>query len=274
MANARAALCLVSLAFLMALSGCNAKEREAYDNAYKANYPVGYEAGYKEGEERGRKEGRERGAEEARAAAQSGGDWRLYARLALLALAVGLALGLLVQYSVLLACRRYERVPQFSTVAFVPAMKLSLAYSIFERRRRVLVEVEEELREMGERRNLQVAQIKEVHDAVERKLKAVSSLEELTQARIVELAAEEFDRIISAAAEKAERMKEDAARRALSGHHVAYACPHCQQIVRYAERFAGQSVNCPNQACGRSIKLPPMFTGGDGSPVIFDVTEA
>src|SRR5215207_1250512 len=141
MTRARALLLLLPLAFVMALAGCDAKEREAYDRAYKANRPVGREAGYKAGEERGRSEGRERGAAEARTAAQSGGDWRLYARLALLALAVGLTLGLLIQYSVLLACRRYERVPQFSTVAFVPAMKLSLAYSIFERRRRVMVEV-------------------------------------------------------------------------------------------------------------------------------------
>lgn len=264
-------LLLVAL-LLLPSAGCRTqKEQEAYDNAYKAAYKAGHEEGRREGERRGNEEGRERGGRAAREAAEKGVAWQLYASLALGALASGLLVGLCAQYGLLAACRRTERLPQFSTVAFVPAMKDSLAYSIFEKRRRLMVEIEEELREMCARRNLQAAQLQEVHDAVARRLQAISSIEELSRSRILELAAAEFDRIITNSARRSGRVSDDPPA-AGPGQQIAYACPHCRQIVRYTEKLAGRAVNCPNPECGRRIELPPLFSDADGAPLVLDIT--
>jgi hypothetical protein len=204
MVKARTVMLPLLLLLLLPLAGCRNEVQEAYKKAYEANYPVGKQAGVRAGEKRGRQEGAKKGSDEAREAAGRGVAWQLYIFLALGAMSGGLVLGLGLQYSVLLAARRSGRVSQLSTVAVVPAMKWSLTYEVFERRRLLMLEVEEELTEMAERQSLQDAQIRAVQEAVERKLKAISSIDELTRARLLELANDEIAKIVSGAAERAE----------------------------------------------------------------------
>lgn len=277
MAKARTVMPPLLLLVLLPLAGCGNEVQEAYKKAYDANYPVGKQAGVKVGEKRGREEGTKKGQAAAREAAERGVAWQLYAFLGLGALSGGLGLGLCLQYSLLLAARRSGRVSQLSNVAFVPAMKWSLAYAVFERRRLLMLEVEEELREMARRRSLQDAQIQAVREAVGRKLKAVSSIEELTRARLLELASEEIARIVSGAAEKVEgfgeeRPEADREERpeADRSPQAMRACPHCRQLIRYRARRAGATVNCPNPGCARPVKLEPPAED-DNMPLVFDL---
>lgn len=273
--------------FLLVFAGCNDEKKDAYDKAYKANYDRAYQEGLLVGEERGKKEGEERGTAAAYKAAETGLEWRLYLRLALSSLAGGFVVGLFIQYGVLLICRRSERLPQLWTVAFVPAMKQSFSYSIFERRRRSMVEIDEELREIGARKRLQVTQIQAARDAVAQKIKALSSIEELSRARLIELANEELSKIVLASTEKANQIKDgqslvstEQVNQIKSSQSfgetrllITYTCPICQKLVRYKEQIANKTVKCPNKECGQPITLPPMLLDGDGAPLIIDVSE-
>jgi hypothetical protein len=270
MVNLRPIMLLLLLVLLAPFTGCNEEERKARKDAYDANYPSGYQQGVAAGEKRGNKEGRERGAVAARAAADSGTAWQLYAVLAILALLCGLGVGLLIQYSVLLACRHFERLPQFSTVAFVPAMKLSFVYSVFDKRRKLKAKVDEELSKLAAYNDLQAAQIRALNEAVEMKIKALSSIEEFSQARLVELAAEELEKIVSAAAKKAETMR-NARGRDETTVRITHLCSNCGCLVRFNIRLANETVSCPNLECGQPIRLPPVLSGIEGAPLILDV---
>ena len=216
------------LAFLLSLPGCQNPEQEAWQKAYEASYNSAYQAGRQAGYARGKQVGDEKGAAAAKVAARTGGAWQLYTNLALGALVLGTGCGLFAQYVILLACRLSERLPQFSTVAFVPAMKSSLAYSVFEQRRRVMVEVTEELTKLRVTHNLQLVQIETTRDYVARKVMAASSIDELSQARFIDLAKMEFSRIVSASNERASRSILPSAERHIwdsSERSFASGCP-------------------------------------------------
>ncbi|HEV7473686.1 MAG TPA: hypothetical protein VGN90_06545 [Pyrinomonadaceae bacterium] len=258
-------------ALLLAFAGCTSEEEEAYKSAYEANRDASYQVGFRDGEDQGRKQGTTDGTSAALEAAATGRAWQLYWVPELAALVFGLSLGLILQYSVLLVCRRSGRLPQFSTVAFVPAMKSTLVYAIFERRRDVMLEIEESLSEMAARQNLQVAKIRQLKEALAFKVKALSSIDELTQSRLIELAAEELEKIVSTSAAKAEMMQNNQA----TDHavtRITHTCPSCQSLVRFRLQSANEIVTCPNQACGQPIKLPPVLAN-DGAPLIFDVND-
>lgn len=192
------------LALLVSFVGCESEEDKVYKRAYDASYAANYPIGFQLGAERGNKQGAEEGAAAAREAAGTGQAWELYWSLALGALVSGLMLGLVSQYGILLICRLSGQLPQFSTVAFVPAMKSTVVYAIFKRRRDAMIEIDEQLREMAARKNLQVAKIVQLKEAVTLKIKALSSIDEISQSRLLELAAEELEKIISDSEKKAE----------------------------------------------------------------------
>ena len=158
----------VFLAFLLPLAGCKDEVQEAWRTGYQANYKAGYQAGLETGKPRGKEEGEKRGAAEAREAAETGCAWQLYSTLACVALIFGILVGLFAQYLILLTCRLSGRLPQLSTVAFVPAMKSSLSYSIFEQRRRLMIEVNQELTKLRVTHNMQLAQLQTARDFVVR----------------------------------------------------------------------------------------------------------
>ena len=69
-----------------------------------------------------------------------------------------------------------------------------------------MVEFDEQLEKVLAARNLKIAQIQAVHDAVKRRVMAASSIEELTEARLVEFANAEFAKIV-AEAERANQVQ-------------------------------------------------------------------
>lgn len=272
MVRARRFTLLLMLALLPLFVGCESEEDRIYKQAYDANYAANYPIGFKTGAERGSKQGAEEGAAAAREAATTGQAWQLYWVLALGSLVSGLVLGLSIQYGILLICRFSGRLPQFSTVAFVPAMKSTVVYAIFERRRDVMIEIDEQLREMAARKNLQVAKIRELKEAVALKIKALSSIEELSQSRLLELAAEELERIVADSARKAEAtLGDQGSDRATT--RITHTCPYCKRLVRFNLRSANEIITCPNQECGQSIRLPAVFSDVDGAPLILDVND-
>lgn len=183
-------------------TACKTEEDEANERAYKANYEKAYQTALKEGEKKGEEEGNKIGIAEAEKAALAGTAWQLYYYPALGIILLGVSVGLIIQYGILWRCRRTGILPQFSAVVFVPAMNSTISYSIFLRRQEVMIEIDEKLRELAARKKLQNTRIEELKEGMRRKIEAISSIEDLTQARIIELANEELEKIVELAEEK------------------------------------------------------------------------
>ena len=188
---------LIFIALL--LTGC---EDEEAKRTYDTNFNEAYQKAIKDGEKLGEKNGQEIGFAAAEKAAIDGTAWQLYYYLTLGSLLSGLSLGLIIQYGILWRCRRTSVLPQLSTMAFVPAMKLTTAYSIFLHKRNLKIKVDEELSELAARKNIQIAKIEQLKKEMTMKIEAISSIDELTQSRILELAKEEIEKIVKQAKEK------------------------------------------------------------------------
>ncbi len=255
-ANDRTIIVPFLLAFLLSLTGCQNSERATWQKAYEASYSAAYQEGRQAGYARGKQVGDEKGAAAAEMAAGTGGAWQLYTNLALGALTLGTGAGLFAQYVVLLACRASGRLPQFSTVALVPAMKSSLAYSVFEQRRWLMVAVNEELTRLRVTHTLQLAQLETTRDYVARKVMAASSIDELSQVRFIDLAKMKVSELISASDEKA-RQSTNGRQSIETRLPNTHLCPHCQKRIRYKDQIANTTVQCPNKKCGQLITLPP-----------------
>lgn len=236
---------LILLLILLPMIGCKSWEEDAWQHGYEANRSAAYQEGWREAAPRGEKEGKERGKAEAEHAAQTGRAWQLYTTPAFLALMFGIIVGLAVQYTVLWCCNDAGRVPEMVTVAFVPAMKHSLAYSILESRRKLLLWWEQEKSRLAAAYQLKAAQIQAVHDAIGRKLKVMTSLEELTQSRLLDLAQQELAKVVS-----------DAEQKSRTNAKRTVACPHCGKTIAYPRKKVGKFVTCPSANCGRPIHLP------------------
>ena len=247
---------LLLCAFLLLFAGCKDEMKEAWQMGYQANYKAGYQEGLKAGKARGKEEGKKHGVAAASEDAKTGSTWQLYAPLAYGALVPGILLGIFVQYAILFACHLNERLPRPSTFAFVPAMKTSLCYSIFEQRFRLMVEFDEQLNKVLVTKNLKIAQIQAVHDAVRQRVMAASSIEELTETRLVEVANDEFAKIV-AESEKINQIENNQRSDKPRLRNVCM-CPHCGKRVQFPRKAANTTINCPYQNCGRPIRLPPL----------------
>ena len=188
---------LIMLMISSTLTRCDSLQDE-YNKGRKDGRDAGYIQGWATGETRGTTDGTAAGKAAAYQAAQSGEAWQLYWRLAAAALATGIVIGLGLQYAILLGCRRSGRLDQFQTVTFVPAMKRSLAYSIFENCRKLEVEKQATLRKVHADSAVKKAAIEAAFDSSRRRIMAASSIEDLANTRLLELANEEFSKIISA----------------------------------------------------------------------------
>ena len=202
------------------------------------------------------KTGEERGTTEAREAASKGSSWRLFTTLAFGAFACGAVVGFVAQYGILLTCHFEERLPSPVLLAFVPGMKGSLSYSIFERRFRLMLDFDEQLKKILATKNLQVAQTQAIHDAVKQRIMSARSIEELSEARFLELANGEFSRIV-AESEKISRTENGQRSDKLCRRHVC-TCPHCAKRIAFKEQAANTTVKCPHPGCGHSVRLPPL----------------
>lgn len=237
---------------LLALLGCDAASK----TAYRANYDSTYQSALEAGKARGKEAGEKEGISEARESAKTGRAWRLYTNLAIWALLAGCIVGIFIQYAILFVCQSNRRLPGPLTFPFIPAIKRSLSYSIFERQFRLMVDFDEQLKKVLAARNLKLAQIQAVHEAVKQRVLAASSIEELTEKRLVEVANHEFSKIIT----ESQKLHE------YQVHQVAEAtklenifrCPHCGRRVKFPTKAANKTIGCPYKNCGRPIRLPPL----------------
>lgn len=179
------------------LSRCENDVEKAYKISYDANYAAAYPNGFVQGDTRGREEGTAAGNAAAHKAAQNGEAWQLYSRLAASALAAGLVIGLGLQYAILLGCRRSGRLNQLQTVLLVPAMRRSLAYVIFENCRKLELEKKVALQRVHADSAVKKAELEAAYESNRRRIIAAASIEEISSARLVEFADEEFSRIIA-----------------------------------------------------------------------------
>jgi LytS/YehU family sensor histidine kinase len=230
------------------------------------SYKSGYQARFEAGRARGIEEGAKKGVAKAHEAAQAGNAWHFYSTSACGGLIFGILVGVVVQYIILVACRLSERLPQVMMFAFIPAITKSLCYTIFERRCRLMLELDEELRKVQATRNLHIAQLQAVHDAVKRRIAAASSVEELTHARLVELANKEFAKIVTAAGEA--HQVRSTQQPVVSAARNACTCPHCGNRIMFKDQAANKTVKCPYQNCGRPFRLPsPTCNSSDSPPI-------
>jgi len=121
-----------------------------------------------------------------------------------------------------------------------------------------MIECDEEIRRLSASSNLQARKMKMVHDGVVRRLKTVSTLEELTKARLVDLAQKELSRIVSASEVEANRRIDNGQASEKSRAKYSHCCPYCNKAIGYSGKKAGKTVQCPYKKCGRSITLPPV----------------
>jgi len=240
----------------------SSEERKAYQAGYKEAYP----GHFKESRASGIEEGAKKGAAKAREAAEAGSAWQFYSTSAWVSLVFGILIGVFAQYAILVTCRLSQQLPPVMAFALIPAMNKSLSYSVFERRCRLMLELDEELNKVQATRNLHMAQIQAVHDAVRRQIAAASSVEELTHARLVELANKEFAKIV-AAAEAANHVR---ARQqpVVSAVRNTCTCPHCGNRITFKDQAANKTVKCPYQKCGQPFRLPSLTSDSNDMPPI------
>lgn len=244
---------LASAGLVCAVAGCNDfVERKAWQKAYDANYAAGHQEGWAIGEARGSNEGAARGVAAARKDAEKGTAWQLYTGIAAFGMVLGVFTGLTIQYLTLLIFADAKRLTV--TVMSVPGMKNSFSYAVFQRRRRALLDFEENLRRIEAEKELQISQIQAIYDAGAKKIQTASSLDELRYERIVEVVEKELSRIISKSDKKVVQLK---GTRNVA-HHRRCTCPHCRTVIRYQEKCADKIVKCPNKKCEHRIRLPRL----------------
>lgn len=189
---------LIVLLMLLPAIGCTGSEKSAWQEGYDANYRSAYHAGWQDGAARGKKEGQELGKVAAQSAATTGHAWQFYATNALWGLTVGVIVGVSAQYIILLRCRITGRVAELWMVTFIPAFKRSVAYSILERRRALILWWNEEVEKLAATKKLKARQMRSIQEVIEQKLRAIASLKGFSQSRLIDIAQHELARIVSA----------------------------------------------------------------------------
>jgi hypothetical protein len=258
-------LVILSL-ILLPVVGCKDPELEAWKQGYDANQGPSYQDGWQQGAARGESEGKKLGRAAAQNAAETGRALQLYSTLAFWALMFGVLIGACSQYTILVCCRLSGRLPELLTVAFVPAMKSSLSYAVLEQRRQLMIWWDEEIRKVAATRELKVTQMLAAKQVWTRKLKAISSLEDFSQARLLDLAKKELSQILSASEQRATRAINLERGGPKASLQYRYYCPHCKKGIGYKAEKAGKSVNCPHKECRRPVTLPLRPSNGVDAP--------
>jgi hypothetical protein len=238
-----ASSCLLGI--LLLAGGCSS-EQKAWQQGYDSAYQAASHAGMSIRSPRAEEQGRNKGVADAKRDAETGNlPMRFYQTAIFVAVLFGALAGVLIQYLSILQCNWSGRVVQLWVVAFVPGMKQSLCYAIFERQRELLLGLDAELAKLQATKEIQCAKIQAVHDTIEKKIRAASSLDELRIERVLGLAEQEFARIAPAAP---------------TSKLFCY-CPRCRGKVGYGTRKAGRLIKCPHSGCGQPIMLPPVEMG-------------
>lgn len=263
-ARSEASRVALSLLFagVVAFAGCQSAEDKTWQKAYDAQYEKSFQYGQREGEVRGRDDGLKAGVIAAEADMKSGRAWALYSSYAGWSAFFGFLTGVTAQYLVLLISRRKRRIPQFLTVAFVPAMKRSFTYTVFERRRTFLTDIRVELKTLQARQQIEAKKLEEVKAGLQRKLDAIASIEELKQARLLTLAEEEIANLLVASEASAREYRDADDEEAIQFLNTCY-CPYCNHPVVYNGNSAGDALECPHEDCGEFFRLPLALRGGE-----------
>jgi hypothetical protein len=256
MTNLRRCFRLHGALFSLAVIGCQSAQDAAWKDAYNANRTAAYREAAHEAAISGQKAGEERGRADAERDAATGHAWQLYSTPALLALAVGMGLGLSIQYIILACCKHERCLPEIWAEPFLPALRYSTAYSIMERRRRLIVECEQEMDRLAADATLRVAQIRAVHAVIRQKVIALSTLEELTQARVMQLAKDEITKVVSRSEQEASRTLVDPVALPNAAARFQLECPNCGQLIGYNRKHLGTTINCPYRACALPVRIP------------------
>lgn len=253
-AAGQVALILCGLS-LFAFAGCRNADERIWKQAYDSQYESAFLSSRHAAKKRGRAEGEKDGVAAAQRDMQNGHGWPMYATLANWTAFFGFLGGAGGQYLVLLICRRRRRISQFLAVAFVPGMKRSFTYSVFQRRRTYLTEIRIELKELQARQKIEAQKLEQVKAGLAQRLDTISSIEELKQARLLELAEEEIAGILVASTKTAREIREADDDAALDFLNTCY-CPYCNRPVSYDAHAAHEAVECPHEDCGEHFRLP------------------
>lgn len=238
----------VGTAWIVAAKLGTTDAEKVWATAYHANFEVGYVEGLSAGADNPFYDARRQGVDLAEKALSDGTAWPVYYPLLWWSLSVGLLLGVVAQYAVVLLFRMQRQLPLFAACALVPAVRYSRAYSILE----MVGLAGEQQRATEIIRNRKLMQIQAVQELVTRRLMTVSDLDELAQSRLLQLASKELDRIVAVANRK--RFGHAKAPDDKNLSHVV--CPTCSKRVKFSRHFANQTHPCPNPHCQGKITFP------------------
>src|SRR5581483_2761543 len=112
------------------------------------------------------------------------------------------------------------------------------------------------MRSLAAANRFRIAQIQTVHKIMRSKLRAISSLEDFTQARLLELAKTELSRIVSDSDRDACLQTDGQELSAIAPGVYTVTCPHCNKRIAYKGKRGGKTVNCPYENCGGPIHVP------------------
>lgn len=181
------------------LPACGSEAETAYEQGYAEGYAEGHARGLENGAWRGGQEGSRDGARAATDGVPDGVLSHIYLLPAFLSLLVGIAIGLICQYIVLVDSKDKGRVPSLLQTGLVPGMTASFAYQLLERRWRLMARLDDWLARVARQRNARLHEIRTVRAVLAARINAASDLEELVGRKYVALASREFNRIVDEA---------------------------------------------------------------------------
>ena len=109
-------------------------------------------------------------------------------------------------------------------------------------------------------KEIKAAKVQAIRDSVAKRIKAVSSLEEFSQARLLELAQLELSSIVAASEREAGGSVENGGK--VKPTRFKYACPHCNKVIMYKGKRGGKTFTCPYKQCGRPFAVPALPEAG------------
>ncbi len=229
------------IALLLSLSGCGG--RSTYNAAYRHAY---YDTRYPDAVA----EGNRVGELAATRAAKLGSSWRLYPTEGISGLLAGILVGLLIQYGLLVSCRRNNRIPSWLIVPFVPGITRTRCYEFLASRTMEWAAAEQQRDQIDSQTQQQLYELEAAYHIARQSLLAADSLDDLSRNKELQLAKRELSRIVTLAERRARQWK----------LKNTYRCPFCSRLIRYKDSIAGTETACPNEKCMGTIRLPELMT--------------
>jgi hypothetical protein len=238
------------LALLAMLPGCGSST--AWKKGYEASYEASYSEAFKATHATGELAGASKGKAAAERARVTGRAYRPYSPFFVWSLLLGAGVGILLQYLVLLAGNIQGRASVFWLLALVPGSRSSLAYRHFDRLRKLELSHAQVIATIQTTKDQQLASLEAAKFAALQKIEAATTIEELSQIRLLDLARLEMSQVVNRAENRARDLVSTERRTA-----GVIACPHCGKRFGYKSRAASKTVSCPHRTCRQPVTLPP-----------------